>query len=208
MTAESAWCLVETSEEYCDALFSRFSGVLSFCTGVLRHAVLMAARPGPTKKPGGLMMSTKKKPAKTIYTLAAAIGLALGTMGIAAAASSPAQTAPAVAQTQTEAPSVAPDTATALDDEATDVAGVNDETVDGIDHQFEGEEVGNSGDGVADTNEADEVETDEAGEVEGAGDEAVDGIDHQFEGEEVGNNGDGIPDADDANEAAEATNNG
>ena len=164
------------------------------------------------------MMSTEKKPAKTIYTLAAAIGLALGTMGITAAASSPAQTAPAVAQTQTEAPSVAPDTATALDSEAAEVEGAGDEAADGIDHQFEGEEIGNNGDGIADANEADEVETDQAGEVAGANDEtgevagandeAVDGIDHQFEGEETGNNGDGIPDADDANEAAEATNNG
>ncbi len=141
------------------------------------------------------MMSMEKKPAKRLYTLAAAIGLALGTMGIAAAATSPTQTAPAVGQTQTEAPSVVPDQATASDDEA----------VDGIDHQFEGEEIGNNGDGIADANEADEVEADEAG---APGDEDVDGIDHQFEGEEIGNNGDGIPDADDVSEAAEATTNG
>jgi hypothetical protein len=34
-------------------------------------------------------MATEKKTAKRLYTLAAAIGLALGTMGIAAAASPP-----------------------------------------------------------------------------------------------------------------------
>lgn len=102
-------------------------------------------------------MTTKKYPAKRIYTLAAAIGLALGTMGIAAAASSPAETAPAVPQTQTDAPSVAPDQATAPDDEAGEVDGVDDESVDGIDHQFEGEEVGNNGDGIPDADDANEA---------------------------------------------------
>ncbi len=147
------------------------------------------------------MMSTEKKPAKTIYTLATAIGLALGTMGVAAAATSPADTPAVVGQTQTDAP----DQATAPDDEADEVEAPSDEDVDGVDHQFEGEEVGNNGDGIADVNEADEIEADEA---EAPGDEDVDGVDHQFEGEEIGNNGDGIPDADDANEAAEATTNG
>lgn len=135
------------------------------------------------------MMSTDKKPAKKIYTLAAAIGLALGAMGVASAASTPAQ--PTVAdQTQTQAPSVAPH------DEASEVDGVGDEAVDGIDHQFEGEEIGENGDGIADANDADEVEAD---------DEESDGIDHQSEGEEVGENGDGVADEDDA---SEATNNG
>jgi len=101
-------------------------------------------------------MSTEKNTAKRIYTLAAAIGLALGTMGIAAAASSPAQTAPAIGQTQTEAPSVAPDQPTAPDDEAGEVEGVGDEAIDGIDHQFEGEEVGNNGDGIPDADDANE----------------------------------------------------
>ena len=145
-------------------------------------------------------MTTDKKPAKRLYTFAAAIGLALGTMGVAAAASAPAQPVPAVSQIQTEASTVAPDQATAPDAEASEVEGVGDEAVDGIDHQFDGEEVGNNGDGIPDV--------DDASEVEGVGDEAVDGIDHQFDGEEVGNNGDGIPDADDASEAAEAAANG
>jgi len=152
------------------------------------------------------MMSTEKKPAKRIYTLATAIGLALGTMGVAAAATSPADTPAVVVQTQTNAP----DQATAPDNEAGEVEAdeaetPGDEDADGIDYQFEGEEVGNNGDGIADANEADEVEADE---VEAPGDEDVDGVDHQFEGEEVGNNGDGIPDADDASEAAEATTGG
>ena len=103
------------------------------------------------------MMSTEKKPTKRIYTLAAAIGLALGSMGIAAAASPPAQTAPTVGQTQTKAPSVAPDQVTAPDDEAGEVAGVGDEAVDGIDYQFEGEEVGNNGDGIPDADDANEA---------------------------------------------------
>jgi len=103
------------------------------------------------------MMSTEKKLAKRLYTLAAAIGLALGTMGIAAAATSPAQTAPAVGQTQTEAPSVAPAQATAPDDEAGEVEGAGDEAVDGIDHQFEGEEIGNNGDGIPDADDANEA---------------------------------------------------
>lgn len=155
-----------------------------------------------------------KKPAKRIYTLAAAVGLALGAMGIASAASAPAQPAPVVGQTQVESPSVTPD------DESSEAEGVDsDEAIDGVDHQFEGEEVGNNGDGIPDPNEANEVDDaedddasevneaeeadDDASEVEGADtDEADDGVDHQFEGEEVGNNGDGIPDADDAGEAA------
>ena len=103
------------------------------------------------------MMSTEKKPTKRIYTLAAAIGLALGSMGIAAAASPPAQTAPTVGQTQTKAPSVAPDQVTAPDDEAGEVAGVGDEAVDGIDYQFEGEEVGNNADGLPDADDANEA---------------------------------------------------
>ncbi len=146
-------------------------------------------------------MTKEKKPAKRIYTLAAAIGLALGAMGIAGAATS--GSTPATEQVQpaavTAEESTAPEVAEAPGDEATD----------GIDHQFEGEEVGNNGDGVADANEASEVESpsDEGAEVEAPGDEA-DGIDHQFEGEEVGNNGDGIPDANEANEAVEAPTSG
>ncbi|MCJ7781376.1 MAG: hypothetical protein MUQ27_11180 [Acidimicrobiia bacterium] len=102
-------------------------------------------------------MSTDKKPAKRLYTFAAAMGLALGTMGIAAAANPPAQPVPAVSQIQTEASTVAPDQATVLDAEASEVEGVGDEAVDGIDHQFEGEEVGNNGDGIPDADNANEA---------------------------------------------------
>ncbi len=144
-------------------------------------------------------MSTDKKPAKRLYTLAAAIGLALGSMGIATAASTPTPTAP-------ESPPVATDShSTAPADEADEVEAPGDAAVDGIDYQFDGEEVGDNGDGIPDANEADEVEApddaNEADEVEAPDDAETDGIDHQFEGEEVGNNGDGIPDAGDANEA-------
>jgi len=76
-------------------------------------------------------------------------------------------------------------------DEATAVVADDD----AVEHEFEGEEVGNNGDGVADANEATEAE-----EAEEASSDEADGIDHQFEGEEVGENGNGIPDA---NEAAE-----
>jgi len=144
-------------------------------------------------------MSTEKKPAKRLYTLAAAIGLALGSMGIAAAASVPPRTAPAVGQT--EAPSVGSQGTDAPDDvaganEAEEVEVPGDEDIDGVDHQFEGEEIGNNGDGTPDMNEANKA--DEADEV--------DGVDYEFESEESGNNGDGIPDADDANEVEDTTN--
>ena len=41
--------------------------------------------------------------------------------------------------------------------EASEAEGVGDEDVDGIDHQFEGEEVGNNGDGIPDADDADEA---------------------------------------------------
>lgn len=147
-------------------------------------------------------MKSETKPRKRLYSLAAAIGLALGTMGVAAAASTPAQStnvvAPAGQATQVDQATPAA--------EAGEVETPGDEAVDGIDHQFEGEEIGNNGDGVADADDANEApETGEADEVE-ASEEEADGVDHQFEGEEIGNNGDGVPDADDATEAPEAGN--
>ncbi|MFZ0626815.1 MAG: hypothetical protein WAN34_10005, partial [Acidimicrobiia bacterium] len=90
-------------------------------------------------------MPSERKPTKKVYTFAAAIGLALGTMGIAAAASTPA------ASTTTTQPQVStttqPQVATPSTEPSNDVANPDDETVDGVDHQFEGEEVGNNGDG-------------------------------------------------------------
>jgi hypothetical protein len=99
-------------------------------------------------------MATEKKTAKRLYTLAAAIGLALGTMGIAAAASPPPSSpAPTVGQAQTEAPDDVAEV-----DEADEVEAPGDQDVDGVDHQFEGEEVGNNGDGIPDADDANEVE--------------------------------------------------
>ena len=105
-------------------------------------------------------MSSEKKPIKRLYTFAAAVGLALGTMGVAAAVTAPDQTAPVTDQTQTDR------TAPATSDQLVDTADTGeapeaptDEAVDGIDHQSEGEEIGNNGDGIPDANEADEVET-------------------------------------------------
>jgi hypothetical protein len=147
-------------------------------------------------------MPTEKNPRKRIYTAAAAVGLALGTMGIAAAATTPSPSQPS--DTTTVAPSGAVDVQGTVEAPAreTESEAPGDEAVDGIDHQFEGEEVGENGNGIPDPNEAAEVEDSEPeGSEATSGDEAVDGIDHQFEGEEVGENGNGIPDADDAAEA-------
>lgn len=171
--------------------FSWVSGVLSFVTGPLRHAVLMTAHRAE-KKPGGLIMSTQKKPAKRIYTLAAAIGLTLGAMGIAGAATSGSTTPSAPATDQVQADSVAADP-------APDVAQADPDTVQD-----------QSGAEVTDPNEPAGVEDPTEGpEADAVGDEAIDGIDFQQEGENVGNNGgpaegpdDVIGGADDAAEAA------
>ncbi len=48
--------------------------------------------------------------------------------------------------------------AEADDDEESDETEAGDEDTDGVDHEFEGEETGNNGDGVADADDADEVE--------------------------------------------------
>jgi len=110
-------------------------------------------------------MNEDKRPRKRLYSLAAAIGLALGTMGVAAAATTPSQPAPAVAPAQQQSSVVSTDQSSTLADQATEAESEapGDEAVDGIDHQFEGEEVGNNGDGIPDANEASEVETPEAG---------------------------------------------
>ncbi len=157
-------------------------------------------------------MATEKKPMRRrVYSLAGAIGLALGSMGVASAATGPAQ-APVPAPSDTVA--TAPAQTAPAEAEGAEAPG--DEDLDGIDYQFEGEEVGDNGDGVAGPDEATEAAeeaeapeaTEAADEAEAPGDEELDGIDHEFEGEEIGDNGDGVADADDANEAAEATTNG
>ena len=130
---------------------------------------------------------------RTIVTSAAALGVLAGSTGIASAMSSGSGSDPALPAA-----------------EADEMQGSTVEN-DGIQHDFEGEEVGENGDGVAEANEADEAdEADDAEADEGddaeddeADDAEVDGIDHEFEGEEVGENGNGIPEADDANEAPE-----
>lgn len=50
--------------------------------------------------------------------------------------------------------------AEADDDEESEEAEADDEDTDGVDHEFEGEETGNNGDGVADADDANEVEDD------------------------------------------------
>ncbi len=52
------------------------------------------------------------------------------------------------------------DEANEAPDGAETEAEADDEADDGVDHQFEGEEIGENGDGVADADEAAEVETD------------------------------------------------
>ena len=122
------------------------------------------------------------KARNSLITIAAVAGVGLGSFGLASARSADQPAPPAVETDEAEQP--------------------GDEADDGIDHQFEGEEVGENGDGIPGP--------DEAAEEAAEGDEADDGVDHEFEGEEVGENGDGIPgpdeDAegdDDASEVAE-----
>ena len=108
-------------------------------------------------------MNDDKKPGKRLYTLAAAMGLALGTMGVAAAAGTPSQPAPAAVPAQQQAPAATTDQSSTPAGQTTEsgTEAPGDEAVDGVDHQFEGEEVGNNGDGVPDADEA--AETPEAG---------------------------------------------
>ncbi len=143
---------------------------------------------------------------KITYSTIAGVGLFAGAAGLSAAATGNGsdQAPPSAVTPAAEAES--------------------NEVDDGVDHQFEGEEVGENGDGVADADDANETEVDpaaasvnglvaapadeatEAPDIEAVeadeadSDEVDDGVDHQFEGEEVGENGNGIADADDANE--------
>ena len=87
-------------------------------------------------------------------TTAAVVGVSLGSYGIAAATSAPSETDPA--------------------------PGTEVEEVDGIDHQFEGEEIGENGDGIPGPDEATEAEEAEA--------DGVDDDDVQHESEHEGEN--------------------
>ncbi|MGQ0431333.1 MAG: hypothetical protein ACT452_02865 [Microthrixaceae bacterium] len=89
-------------------------------------------------------MTIKERTTRILLGGVAAIGLTLGVATLAGAATTPAQPTPPAVQDQ---------------------ATPGDEAVDGVDHQFEGEEIGNNGDGIPDPNEANEVETPEANEV-------------------------------------------
>jgi len=108
-------------------------------------------------------MDTKKQHHRRLYPLAAAIGLALGSMGVAAA-STPAAGSPSTKQPAV-APATAPQGATATDQvengSTPEVETQTDEAVDGIDHQFEGEEVGDNGNGIPDANEQSELDSGE-----------------------------------------------
>lgn len=222
-------------------------------------------------------MNTEKKPRKRLYSLAAAIGLALGTMGVAAAASTPSQPAPPVATAEQQSTVATTDQAATSADQSTEAEsaesdGVQDPTLSGSIQApennsmseadeaktLEGQatisssdaesaalaavpggtvnsvELGNengsvvyqvdmtdaggqavevkvdagSGDVLSSAtadNEASEAEGSDT-EAETPGDETADGVDHQFEGEEVGNNGDGIADANEAAETEAGTN--
>jgi hypothetical protein len=133
---------------------------------------------------------------KVAYTAAAGLGLFLGAAGIAAAATGDTSTPPtpasetvdvdddgvncedgidsatgaecdggpaaALADEATEAPDSEADEA----DEVEEVDGGGDEAVDGIDHQFEGEEVGENGDGIPDADDAFETDADDAFETD------------------------------------------
>ncbi|MGQ0431327.1 MAG: hypothetical protein ACT452_02835 [Microthrixaceae bacterium] len=106
------------------------------------------------------------KTRKLIVTGAVAAGLTLGAAAIAGASGGTAtQTSddPTVGST-TQTPEAVETDLGASDaneveaPESTETEAVDvDEAVDGVDHQFEGEEVGNNGDGVPDPNEADEA---------------------------------------------------
>ena len=98
-------------------------------------------------------MTSKKATSRRVYSLAAAIGLAVGSMGVAAAATNPEQVPPTVSVIQTDTGSASVDQSSAgVAEEAS-----TDEAVDGVDHQFEGEEIGNNGDGFADADDANEA---------------------------------------------------
>jgi len=94
-----------------------------------------------------------------------ALGAFAGTAGIASAASSSVQQAPPVvtSQVQSQTRAVdepvgsaetveAPESAASAESKAEDLT-----ETDGVDHRFEGEEIGNNGDGIADANDANEA---------------------------------------------------
>lgn len=89
-------------------------------------------------------MTIKERSTRILVGGVAAVGLTLGVGTLAGAATTPTQPTPRTAQER---------------------ATPDDEVVDGVDHQFEGEEIGNNGDGIPDPNEASEVETPEANET-------------------------------------------
>jgi len=141
---------------------------------------------------------------KVTYSTIAGVGLFAGAAGLSAAATGNGSD-PAPPRTVTPPADIDADDTGVNCENGIDTAGKEcdgpaaaeaDEADDGVDHQFEGEEVGENG--IPDAADANETE-DETGEAEEAdSDEVDDGVDHQFEGEEVGENG--IPDAADANE--------
>lgn len=89
-------------------------------------------------------MTIKERTTRILVGGVAAVGLALGVATLAGAATTPTPPTPADVQSQ-----VTP----------------GDQAVDGVDHQFEGEEIGNNGDGIPDPNEANEVEKPEGAET-------------------------------------------
>lgn len=103
------------------------------------------------------------KSRNALITLAAVAGVGLGSFGLASALSGEESTPSAVETEQADAP--------------------GDEADDGVDHQFEGEEVGENGDGVAgpdeDAEEANEAEGDDNDNdvEEESDDEALTGAD-------------------------------
>ena len=89
-------------------------------------------------------MTIKERSTRILLGAAAAAGLTLGVATLAGAATTPAQPTPPTVQVQ---------------------ATPGDQAVDGVDHQVEGEEIGNNGDGIPDPNEANEVEKPESAQT-------------------------------------------
>ena len=90
------------------------------------------------------------------FTTAAGLGLFAGAAGIAAASANgiPAPAPAAVVEPADEA-TEAPDA------EGTESEAVGDEADDGVDHQFEGEEVGENGNGIPDADDLNGTEADD-----------------------------------------------
>lgn len=92
-------------------------------------------------------MTIKERTTRILLGGVAAVGLTLGVATLAGAATTP-----------------TPPTAPTVQNQVTP----GDEAVDGVDHQFDGEEIGNNGDGIPDPNEANEVEKPESAETPAA----------------------------------------